>query len=127
MRVKNILSRIQDNITREVSRAAKMSYNWNDKWYYAYLPDSKNKIVVLFWKNHDRNTLGWVAIKNNPESWYYRSNYSKWKRLGDGKKKVTFWKSFGYRDTGHRSTGSLSIDIKNYRGRENKIRVSFGY
>ena len=120
------------NITREVSRAPKMNYDWNDKWYYAYLPDSTNKIVTLFWKNHDRKTLGWVAIKNTPDAWYYKKNKNNWRKIGDGKKVVNFWKAFGNKDEGNRSTGSLSIDIQNYKNKknshgENKIRVSFGY
>ena len=119
------------NIDQEVLNAPKMNYAWDDKWYYAHLPDSRNKIVVFFWKSLDRNISGWVAVKNNPNSWYYRKNGQSWRKIGDGKKIVNFWRYFGYKDTGNRHTGSLSIDIKNYKNRggrgEDVIRVSFGF
>lgn len=115
------------DINKKVSNAPKMNYEWDDKWYHEYLPDSINRVLVLFWKNHDRKDQGWVAIKNTPDAWFYRKNYESWKRIGDGKKVVTFWKRFGYRDTDDISTGSLSIDIRNPRGRGDIIHVSFGF
>lgn len=115
------------DISKRVRNAPKMNYEWDDKWYHEYLPDSNNEILVLFWKDHKRKDQGWVAIKNNPDAWWYRKNYGSWTRIGDGKKVVTFWKRFGYRDTGNKDTGSLSIDIRNPRGRGDIIHVSFGF
>ncbi|MCI5133523.1 MAG: hypothetical protein D3920_00320 [Candidatus Electrothrix sp. AW2] len=115
------------DINKKVSNAPKMNYEWDDQWYHEYLPDSTNEILVLFWKNHDRHNQGWVAIKNTPDAWFYKKNSRSWKRIGDGKKVVSFWKPFGTKDTGNRSTGSLSIDIRNPRGRGDIIHVSFGY
>ena len=119
------------NISREVSKVPNMNFAWDDKWYHAYLPDSTNRVLVLFWKSHDKHTQGWVAIKNTPDAWYYKKNGNKWRRIADGRKVVNFWKAFGYKDTGSKHTGSLSVDIQNYKNRnrhgENIIRLSFGY
>jgi len=116
------------SIKKKVINTRKTNYSWDDKWYNIELSDSNNDVLVLFWKNHDNNKIGWVAIKNTPDAWFYKKDYSKqWKRIGDGKKIVTFWEVFGRKDTGNKSTGSLSIDIRNPKGRGDIIQVGFGF
>lgn len=118
-----------DYISRRVVEAPKMNFLWDDKWYYEILPDSTNELLVLFWKNHDTKGQGWLAIKNTPDTWFYRTNGSSWRGLKDGQKVNEYWKRFGTRNTGD-AGGSLSIDVRNPENRDgwtaNHIQVSFG-
>lgn len=123
--------RDKDNIDYQVSRAPKMNFLWDDKWYYETLPDSKNELLVLFWKNHDANKHGWLAIKNTPDTWYYTTdlrNHS-WKGIKNDEKINMYWEGFGTRNTGD-AGGSLSIDVKNPENKDgwtpNDIWVGFG-
>jgi hypothetical protein len=118
-------------INRQVANAPKMNYLWDDRWYYATLPDSSSDVLVLFWKNHDTNKQGWVLIKNTPDVWYYMINSGNAQTLkgeGDPKGKVNlFWNEFGTVNNGQ---GSLSIDIMNPKNEgdmtANDILVGFG-
>lgn len=118
-------------IDKQVGLAPKMNFNWDDKWYFEKLPDSTNELLVLFWKNHDANVYGWLAIKNTPDSWYYTSNQENhsWLKIKNDQKVNAYWKGFGTRNTGD-AGGSLSIDIKNPKNEgswtSNHIWIGFG-
>lgn len=121
--------RNEDYITQKVIAAPKMNFLWDELWYFEKLPDSTNELLVLFWKDHDADLHGWVAIRNTPNTWFYRTNYHDWNGLDNGGKVNKYWKRFGSRNTGD-ATGSLSIDVKNPKNdggwTGNHILVSFG-
>lgn len=116
-------------ISKKVMSAPKMNFKWDDKWYYETLPDSTNEVLVLFFKNHDANTHGWLAIKNTPDTWFYRTNGKGWKGIKNGQVVNEYWKGYGTSNTGD-ATGSLSIDVRNPENKggwsANDIQIGFG-
>lgn len=119
-------------IDRQVQESGDMNYLWDDQWYFETMSDSRNDLLVLFWRNIDLGRVGWVAIKNTPNTWFYTSDRrnADWTGIENGEKVNIHWPRYYGSCNTNGPDGCLSIDIKNPENTDgytsDDILVSFG-